>query len=963
MKFFNISANYNFLESLYNFVLEKCNNKINTTDLTIFLPSRRSVNELKRIFLKNSDKKSLILPTIKAIGDIDYDDIFLTNLNYKLLEDYSDVTKPTNNIKYKLLLIKKIFETSKDINLKQAINLSNELEKFLKEIEQQELNLDDLDNLVDDEYAIHWQKILLFLKDFNKNWQKFLQNNNIISNDFSIVKKIELYTKNIEINKPKNPIIVAGNFVSIKATLNLIKVLQNCENTFFIFKDFEDIKQKYNSIEKIDNTNKNYYFYQLIKELKIDSKIIQNIKYEHCKVIDDNELNILHYSMIPSDLTYQWHNINNIDLINLSNIKYMECDNIYEEYELTTLYILNFIKNNGIKNIAVITDIEHANQLELYLKKWNLPINNTFGKKYLDNQLVQYILLIIEVYIKNFNKESLLTLLKNNLTFFDYDKNELECYIKNFEKYVLDNTKHCDGLKSYKKDLNLNLNNKELRDKLINFIDTIDNFFSIFNKNEYNFTDLLILHLKLVEKITKNKDNNDVIWYLNDTNSKIFQFFNENLLPQVEDYGKIKLEEYYDILKYILSQQSYSDNYSIYPAINLITSQEARLINYDLVIINNLNEGTFPKNIPTDPWMSRSMREKFGLPAKEIEIGKLAYDFIQLISQKEVLLTRSIKVDGVATFKSRFLQRFETLLACNKIFLKNKQNEFKEAYKKLNTVTLDNICLSNKRPYPIPSISVRPKTLSATYIDLLNQNPYDIYAKYILNLRPINILTEIKISAKLGTILHSVFEKYDKNYNDYKDNKLENLQKLLTLEIEKNFIDDNISKEIYLCRFNKIIEDFKRLDDKSREYVDEIITEKQEKTILKECGITLEAKIDRIEKDCNNNINIVDYKTGNTPTKTDVKSGKKLQLLIEAFILNNQYNMHINSLQYWQIKYKNSKQIIIDDNINDLIEKTKNLLIKLFEFFANEKNGYIATNKNSETTNYKQLSRIDDWLN
>ena len=58
MKYLNIPANENFLETLYKYILEEFNyNPIELSDLVVLLPSRRSCNELKKIFLNNSDKK------------------------------------------------------------------------------------------------------------------------------------------------------------------------------------------------------------------------------------------------------------------------------------------------------------------------------------------------------------------------------------------------------------------------------------------------------------------------------------------------------------------------------------------------------------------------------------------------------------------------------------------------------------------------------------------------------------------------------------------------------------------------------------------------------------------------------------------------------------------------------------------------------------------------------------------
>ena len=962
MKFLNIPANYNFLESLYRYVLDNFNNNLNVSNLTIFLPSRRSVNELKRIFLKNSQKQSLFLPTLKAIGDIDYDDIVLNGLDYDSLVNYSELTKPISNIKYKLLLIKTILKSQDNINIEQSINLSKELNTFLIEVERQGLDLDDLNNIVDDEYAIHWQKILVFLKDFGKKWNKFLQDNNIVSNNTNIIKKIELYTKNFEREAPKNPIIIAGNFVSIKSTLNLIKTLSKYDNTYFIFKDYENIKDKYN-IEKVDEINNNYYFTQIVEELKIDIKKIQDLKYEDYKIVDDNILQTLHLSMLPYDLTYKWHDLK---ANKLEHIKYIECKDIYEEFNLITYYILNYINTNSLKNIAIISSIDLADKMELYLKQWNLPVNNSFGKKFIDTKLIKYLLLVIDTYNNNFNKTDLLSLLKNEFSYFGYTKEELNKNILDFEKYVLDNKQNCDGFNSYKKNIDYYIKDEEIKQNLLNFLNKIESFFKDFNdKKSYNLKDLIILHLNIVENITKNiEDNNYLIWHINDLHQKIFDFINKNLIQQADCYNNINLKDYCAILSYILAEQSYSENYSTYPAINIISAQESRLINYDLVVITNLNDGNFPINIATDPWMSKSMRKSFGLPAKEIEIGKSAYDFIQLLSQKEVLLTRSTKLAGNTTFKSRFLQRLETFLKCNDITLNNIYNDYIESYKQINILKLDNNIYKQK-PNPKPQLSVRPKKLSATNINVLKKNPYDIYAKYILKLKPLNILLETNIQSTLGTIIHKAIEIYSKNYKQ-NNNHFDTLKQIFVEEINKIFVDNEVLIQFYKDKFDDALQYFLDLDKKQRDNNVDVLSEIKNEYYMKNCNMNIEARVDRIDKNTNI-VDIIDYKTGTCPSKTDVIKGKELQLLIEALILSKQNRYTINSLQYWQIKHKNSKivNIINDDkkniNLDNLIENTEKLLNRLFNFFNDENNGYIATNRNNYS-DYEQLSRVDDWL-
>src|SRR3546814_2943952 len=99
-----------------------------------------------------------------------------------------------------------------------------------------------------------------------------------------------------------------------------------------------------------------------------------------------------------------------------------------------------------------------------------------------------------------------------------------------------------------------------------------------------------------------------------------------------------------------------------HPRLHIWGPLEARLQHADIVILGGLNEGTWPREARPDPWLSRPMRERFGLPLPERRIGLSAHDFAQAFCAPRVMLTRAEKVDGAPTVPSRFLARLETVL-------------------------------------------------------------------------------------------------------------------------------------------------------------------------------------------------------------------------------------------------------------------------------------------------------------
>ncbi len=84
---------------------------------------------------------------------------------------------------------------------------------------------------------------------------------------------------------------------------------------------------------------------------------------------------------------------------------------------------------------------------------------------------------------------------------------------------------------------------------------------------------------------------------------------------------------------------------------------EARLQSFQRVVLGGLNEGSWPPETRSDPWLSRPMRRDLGLDPPERRIGLSAHDFAQALGAPEVILSRAAKLAGAPTVASRFVQR------------------------------------------------------------------------------------------------------------------------------------------------------------------------------------------------------------------------------------------------------------------------------------------------------------------
>ena len=965
MNIFNIPSRFNFLESLHDFVIDRVDNNLALSNITVLLPSRRSCNELKRIFLENSKNGAIILPNIKAVGDIDYDDLMLKKLSLEDFENNKNFSANTSRIKYKILLIKELLKWTKssnkdlfkDITIEQASNLALELEKFLNEVNKNGLELSGLEKIVDDEYSQHWQEVLNFLEVFGEKWDKFIEENNIVSIVDFKTKMIEFNSKYFEDNKPLNPIIVAGIYGGTKSICDFVKSIVKYDNCFFIFNGL-DKNLTEEEWEKITVFHPQYAFKKLLDNCICEKRNkIKDLCFEKNILVSQNLEKILSYSMLPYNETYKWQDRLNISDNDFSNISKIECKNNFEELSIISL-ITKYFNEKKYGSIAIIvSDGIFADQLEVELKNMNLTVNNVFGNKISRTEIVKFLFLILDVLKSDYETIALLSLLKHVFTLFGYDKDKLNELTLLLEDEVLRSGGQLNKAGILKK-IKQSKYSKELGEFFKNITSKLD----IFKCKGENFNEILKNHLRLAEEIASNDSINgyEIFWNNDKNGNELLNFFNE-VINESEAYGKVKdCSEYSYLLDYLIAENSYSDKFYIHPMINIISPQEARLLNYDLVIIANLNDGKFPPFISTDPWMSKSMRKSFGLPDKEELIGNYAYDFTQHLHNKKVILTRALKEDGVPTTKSKYLMRLETFLLCQGLKIKQ-NNIWLEVYKKINEIEETKII---KRPKPTPSMEDRPKKLYATAIERLMNNPYDIYADKILKLKKKDDFYENKVFAFFGTAVHGAIELYIKNYSkDSKENLYKKLVEYGKQTFDENFMDES-SKELFFIRFLNIARWFVNQDEMIRNDGYEVFAEQEKSRYFDDLDFTLSAKIDRIEKNNAGLINIADYKTGTVPSESNVLKAKKPQLVIEAIILENE---KVDKLAYWSIKGKGEESInFIKANTSELVSKGKIGVKKLISYFRIFENSYIATtydlnDENHHASDYKHLSRVDEW--
>ena len=441
------------------------------------------------------------------------------------------------------------------------------------------------------------------------------------------------------------------------------------------------------------------------------------------------------------------------------------------------------------------------------------------------------------------------------------------------------------------------------------------------------FSTFLDLHLNIAENLS-NKD----VW----GNSRELKEYLEQLKNYSDIYQKISFKEYLFLLKFYLKSAFYRGD-CIESRVTLLKPVDARLHKADLIILAGLNETTWPNKPYIDPCFNNHLLRTIGLPISENYMGEETYDFMCLAQAKQVIITRSEKLKGIAANPSRWLLRLLSLAK------KNPQTNSVELLSPKNKLTL--------LP-PTPSINYRPSRLSATQIDKLVFNPYHIYVDLILKLKQLPSLSIQATAIDFGIFVHKALELYHQNTDIFEAGK----KSLDLLKVKNNQI---IS--LWWPRYIRIAKWFLENENKAcKAYLENSGYLKINNDFL------ISAKADRIEIS-SNIVNIIDYKTGRLATNKAIFSGQNLQLLIEAIIAKNSgfscqdkiQSYTINKLEYIQLSGGEEPAQILGIDLKDgeLINKAEIYIKELIKEY--ESSPYFYTQKkNLGYCYYEHLARM-----
>ncbi|SOD95671.1 double-strand break repair protein AddB [Caenispirillum bisanense] len=887
----------------------------------VLLPTRRACRALREAFLRRAGGRPMLLPRLLTFGNLDEDETLFAAFQGEGAAPDLDLPPPIEPMQRLLALTRLVMAmplpgTEEKTPPEQAARLAVELGRLLDQVQTEQLSFDALATLVPAEYAEHWQITLQFLTILTEVWPAHLTEIGRLDRVDWRNRLQRLQTEAWTAAPPKGWVIAVETARPTPAAGDLLACIARLPRGAVVLPGLDTALDD-RSWEALEQSHPQHGLKLLLARFGVERDAVTEYHPDAAAPqAPPDRLRLVREAMRPAATTDAWLGMDALDPAALARITRLDCPTPREEATAIALMMRAALETDGRTVMLVTPDRDIGRRVAAELKRWGVEMDDSAGRPLRGTPPGIYLRLLADAVAADLAPLPLLALLKHPLAGGGQSLRGFRDSVRLLERLALRGPRPRPGIAGLIHALETEHTGEKTEpqaQRLCRWLEGIDAilrpFTDLMAHGTVAVTDIADAHMRVAEALaaTDEETGPERLW------AGPAGAAAADLAVDLANHGAIlppvKPSSWPALFESLATGVQVRPEYNLHPRLSILGLIEARFMQADLVILAGLNEGTWPEDPGHDPWMSRPMRDRFGLPRPEWRTGLSAHDFGQLFCAPEVVVTRAERVEGAPTVPSRWLLRLETVMRAGGLDAAMWQEAGLHWLDWAQGIDRPDRITPAPRPAPTPPVEARPRKLSVTKIEKWMRDPYAIYAEHVLKLRALDPLDADPGAADYGSLVHKALETFVLRHPD--DMPAEPLEKLLAIgrEVFAGQLDRPGVWAFWWPRFESVARWFVAHEAARRPLIQTPFVERRGETTVNGLAgpFTLTATADRIDLLRDGTLAILDYKTGAPPSPKEVAAGYAPQLPLEAIIamrggFDGVPAKPVSALSYWRLK-------------------------------------------------------------
>src|SRR5712671_7098768 len=905
--------------------------------MTVLLPTRRATRALREAFLRLSGEEGgtgapLLLPRLRPIGDLEADEVAL-GISEGADDPSLAIPPAVPELRRRLLLTRLVLgwgDAHGDPLLPgQAAALAGALARLLDAAATEGADFARLHELAPDDLAEHWQTVLRFLEILPNAWPAMLAAEGALDPAERRNRLLRRQAMLWRESPPREPVIAAGLVGGFPALDELLGVVAGLEHGAVILPglDRTSMPELREAIAD-DPAHPQHLMLRLLRSLDLSPADVRDWPASPrppAASVHERRVRLFAEALRPAAMTDGWRSLEPEPSDTLAGVTRYDCASPQDEAATIALLLRRTLETPAMTTALVTPDRELARRVAAELRRWDIDIDDSAGLPLNRTPPGAFLRLVLDLAESGLAPVPLLAALKHPLAAGGLAPEVFRDHARRLEAEIR-GPRPAPGFAGLR--AALGPDKRVLRGFVDRLETCVGRLAEQLARETASIAELATAHVAAAEALPATEAETGIARLWRDTAGEMAARFCHELIDAAADFPAIPARHYPALFEALAAGIVVRPAFGRHPRLAIWGLVEARLQQADLIVLGGLNEGTWPGPAAFDPWMSRQMRQQFGIAVPERAIGMAAHDFAQAIAAPAVALTRAARREGVPTIPSRWLLRLDAVLRATGLDSTLGPEPDIDSAAALQDVPEQRRSLPPATPRP--PLAARPRRLSVTQIETWIRDPYAIYARHILGLKALDELDADPGRAELGIAVHEALALFVKQYP--RDLPADPEAELT--EIARRSFSAYLSRPgawaFWWPRFARIARWLVNQEHARRPGIVESLSECEGSWTLqgRSGPFTITAKADRIDRLAEGGFLLVDYKTGSIPQAKQVELGIAVQLPLEGAIARaggfDGVTGQPTALEYWRLsggEPAGERKPLGAENPGDLIDR------------------------------------------